>query len=869
MAQTCTGIPDAECQVLYALYNSTDGPNWTDNTNWLSAEPVDDWYGIIVEEGHVVEIYITNNGLSGPLPDGFANFVNLENLGFTANNLTGSIPSDFGSLQNLIRINLGGNNLTGSIPPELGNLTALEHLDLSTNYYLSGEIPPELGSLTNLRILQLVSTHLTGEIPSELGSLANLRILRLDVNGLTGEIPPELGNLSNLETLWLSSNELNGEIPPELGNLTEIQNLALHSNRLTGEIPPELGNLSNLEHLWLSQNALYGELPAFLAAPPEEIDLSYNCLYSSDPTILAAMENKHSNMFMSTQTAPPENVSAAVVESGGTGENRVQVSWDTISYTDDEGGYRVFYKQTTPPTEEYPSQAEAGSDYHYAGMTHDKEDSSLIVSNLEPGVDYTFKVNTVTWTHQNNKNDLQSPDSESDTVVSGTLSRAFIPVWKQAAQYFTGVVVSNFGDTGFNLDLAAYDSAGTLEPLGQNPASTTVGASLQKSLLGWEFFQGDPYHSDLSWIELGAENSNQMGSIFLYGVSDTQMLDGAESQSSYAKKLCFTRPLDEGFFYGWQPDIQMCLVNPTDDEVTVTCTITGYNGESTNSHTIPANGFIAGDSEDLTNSGHGIYDGYMDIRVTEGPGIVGFSRIEFPGVRTALGMNAAEYSVAQNMYSAQLAHGLNIVTNLRLVNTADEYRKVTLTAIGDNGIPLATPVQIVVHSRRVYSADLGTLFGLEGEGVVTTGSLLVESDGRGVIGDIIFAEGDTMGYAMSLPLQTELFKEAVFNHIANLPTVFTGFAFFNPGDETATVLIEAIGTDGLKVAEKTLVLGPGERIARTLTDPDVWPGFPTQSGGYIKIQSDKPIAGQQLFGDRSLRYMAAIPPTTRLEPMFE
>jgi len=122
---------------------------------------------------------------------------------------------------------------------------------------------------------------------------------------------------------------------------------------------------------------------------------------------------------------------------------------------------------------------------------------------------------------------------------------------------------------------------------------------------------------------------------------------------------------------------------------------------------------------------------------------------------------------------------------------------------------------------------------------------------------------------MSLSLQDKLFKEAVFNHIANLPTIFTGFAFYNPGAATATVLIEAIGTDGTVVATKTLILAPGERIARTLMDPDMWPGFPVQSGGYIRIQSDQPIAGQQLFGDTTLRYMAAIPPTTRVEPMFD
>jgi Leucine-rich repeat (LRR) protein len=892
MAQTCTGIPDGECQALYALYNNTGGTSWTDNTNWLSAEPAGDWFGITVDGGHVTEVYLYENGLTGAIPSEMGNLNSLEWLQLNLNSLSGEIPAELGNLGSLVWLDLPGNDFTGEIPSELSNLSNLERLSLASNFSMSGEIPPELGNLSNLEYLILNSMGLSGEIPAELGNLSNLTGLYLHVNELTGEIPSELSGLTNLHTLYLSSNKLNGEIPPELGNLSSLTGLYLQSNKLTGEIPPELGNLSNLErlflhtnsligeipvelgnlanieNLYLASNALYGDLPVFLATPPENIDLSYNCLYASNPAILATMETKHSGEFISTQTLPPENVSVEVVESGGPVENRVLVSWDPISYVEDEGGSRVFYKRTTPPGEEQPSPAESGSDYHYSGMTFDKEDSSLIVSNLEPGTDYTFRVNTVTWSHRDNENDLQSPDSETNSVVSGTLARAFIPIWKQAPGYWTGVVASNFGTTGFSLNLAAYDPDGALEPLDHNPATSVIGAGLQKSLLGSEFL-GAASQPEFSWIELGAENSNKMGSIFLFGVSDTQMMDGAESQSSYAKKLFFTRPLDEGLFYGWQPDIQMCLVNPTDDEVTVSCTIKGYNGESTNSHTIPSKGFIAGDSEDLTNPGHGIYSGYLEIEVTEGAGVVGFSRIEFPGVRTALGMNAVKIPEAQKMYSAQLAHGLNIVTSLILVNTSEDYRRITLTAIGDDGTPLADPVQTVIYGERIYSANLGTLFGLEGEGVVTTGSLVVESDGRGVIGDIIFAEGDTMEYAMSLPLQTELFQEAVFNHITNLPTVFTGFAFFNPGDETATVLIEAIGTDGLKVAEKTLVLAPGERIARTLTDPDIWPGFPTQSGGYIKIQSDKPIAGQQLFGDRSLRYMAAIPPTTRVEAMFD
>jgi Leucine-rich repeat (LRR) protein len=1049
-AQTCTGIPDQECAVLYALYDGTGGSQWTDNTNWLTAETVNNWYGVTVDNGHVIEISLIENGLAGPIPPELGTLSSLEGLYFqfngltgtippelgnldnlewlhlqrnsltgsippeladmsslewlylNQNDLTGEIPPELGSLSNLIRLNVYNNNLSGSIPPELGNLSNLYYLDLYGNNLtgtippelgnlpnifwlylhnneLSGTIPPELGTLTSLDTLSLYRNNLTGTIPPELGNLANLESLRLgdnnltgaiptelsnlanleeltlyinslsgeipaelgslpefyalDLHGnnLTGEIPPELGNLAKLEYLYLQensligeippelgdmsslillnldSNDLTGELPPELGNLTNLsilgisynklsgeipaefgsmeslRNLAMLSNNLTGEIPSELGNLTELETLWLPDNSLTGEippelgdlaklewlmlysnslsgdLPDFLAALPDNVDLRWNCLSASDPAVLSAMEAKHSNKFMSTQTVAPENVSAETAESSGTLENRVEISWDPISYIADDGGYQVYYQKGSSP------------DYYYYGMTADKETSSMMVSNLEPGVDYTFHVNTVTRAHTNNYNALESPDSETDSAISGTLSRAFIPVWKQAAEYFTGVVVSNFGDTSFGLNLAAYDSAGILEPLPlvQNPAFTTVGAGLQESKLGWEYFQGDPYHEDFSWIELGADNSNKMGSIFLYGVNDTRMLDGAESQSAYAKKLYFTRPLDDGFFLGRGPEIQMCIVNPTDDEVTVTCTLKGYNGESSRSHTIPSMGFLTGDSEDLTNPGHGLYNAYMEIEVTEGAGVVGFSRIEFPGIRTALGMNAVEPSSSKKFYSAQLAHGMNIVTHLKLVNTSDSNRTVTLTAIGDDGMPLADPVQVYMSESRTYSTNLGTLFGLDGPGI-DTGSLVVETDGSGIIGDIVFANGDTLEYAMSLLLQDKLFQEAVFNHIANLPTVFTGFAFYNPGEETATVLIEAFDAEaGDKVAEKTLILDPGERIARTLTDSDIWPAFPTQSGGYIRIQSDQPIAGQQLFGDRDLRYMAAVPPTTRVEAMFD
>ena len=35
---------------LVALYNSTNGPNWTRSNNWLSDKPISTWYGVTLDE---------------------------------------------------------------------------------------------------------------------------------------------------------------------------------------------------------------------------------------------------------------------------------------------------------------------------------------------------------------------------------------------------------------------------------------------------------------------------------------------------------------------------------------------------------------------------------------------------------------------------------------------------------------------------------------------------------------------------------------------------------------------------------------------------------------------------------------------------
>ncbi len=204
-------------EVLEALHNATDGPNWRNSDNWLTDAPLEEWWGVETDAyGQVVRLK-----LGGAYVDG--------QYMSQSQGLAGELPPELGGLTQLVELTIAGNDLTGSIPPELGDLSNLERLDLGWNE-LSGVIPPELGGLPNLERLELGVNQLSGAIPPELGGLSNLTRLDLGWNELSGAMPPELGGLSNLVRLDLESNDLTGSIPVRFSGLGRLRRLTLDAH---------------------------------------------------------------------------------------------------------------------------------------------------------------------------------------------------------------------------------------------------------------------------------------------------------------------------------------------------------------------------------------------------------------------------------------------------------------------------------------------------------------------------------------------------------------------------------------------------------------------------------------------------------------
>lgn len=177
-------ISQLQKDALIAIYNSTNGDNWTNNTNWLSNEPISTWYGVTTNGNKITELNFENNNLTGTLPTEIGNLTGLEWLSFYL-----------------------GNNISGPLPESIGNLTELRLLSFEDNNF-TGEIPNSYSNLTKLSGFWLWNNKLSGNVPEFLTTFNNLVFLDISFNQFSGTLP-DFTTLPNLNWLNISSNYFN------------------------------------------------------------------------------------------------------------------------------------------------------------------------------------------------------------------------------------------------------------------------------------------------------------------------------------------------------------------------------------------------------------------------------------------------------------------------------------------------------------------------------------------------------------------------------------------------------------------------------------------------------------------------------------
>ncbi|MDC1068761.1 T9SS type A sorting domain-containing protein [Candidatus Kapabacteria bacterium] len=252
---------DNELAQANLIYESSDGSNWNNKTNWPitsgtkpygvtfdfnSSNIVYEDDDIVIFDSKIVEIDLSFNNLIGTLPS--IELVNLTKLKLNGNELAGRIPSF--NFDNLIYLDLS-KNLFEEFETSY-SLPSLEFLKIAENL-IGGELPSF--DCPNLRELNLGSNQLTGNIPNF--NMPQLQSLLLQNNRLSGTVP--YFYMPKLEYLSLEFNELDGELPAF--DLPELRILNLYNNFLSGNLPNM--NLPEMRVFGLWSNNFTGELPNF------------------------------------------------------------------------------------------------------------------------------------------------------------------------------------------------------------------------------------------------------------------------------------------------------------------------------------------------------------------------------------------------------------------------------------------------------------------------------------------------------------------------------------------------------------------------------------------------------------------------------
>jgi len=92
-------VSTSEKEALIAIHNATNGTEWT-NT-WDLNSDIETWHGVTVIDSKVVGLDLSQNNLSGVIPNAIGDLTNLKALNLSFNKLKGTLPSSIKNLKEL------------------------------------------------------------------------------------------------------------------------------------------------------------------------------------------------------------------------------------------------------------------------------------------------------------------------------------------------------------------------------------------------------------------------------------------------------------------------------------------------------------------------------------------------------------------------------------------------------------------------------------------------------------------------------------------------------------------------------------------------------------------------------------------------
>ena len=249
-------VPETEAvardrAALVALYDATQGPEWTERDNWSTDAPLADWYGVVTDSvGRVTWLTLAGNGLKGTLPAELGDLSELQYLGLADNRIEGTIPPGLGNAPRLAGLFLNANRLGGAIPESFMQLEHLRVLDFGSNHGLCIPGTAEFSQWAD-GVSQVLGPDCSEDDRRALGVLfrATIGDRWVDSSGWLGDsvldewFGVEVDEIGRVSSLDLGGNGLFGTLPEAVGELSALRSLNVSGNELTGALPSSLTTL--------------------------------------------------------------------------------------------------------------------------------------------------------------------------------------------------------------------------------------------------------------------------------------------------------------------------------------------------------------------------------------------------------------------------------------------------------------------------------------------------------------------------------------------------------------------------------------------------------------------------------------------------
>jgi hypothetical protein len=536
-------------------------------------------------------------------------------------------------------------------------------------------------------------------------------------------------------------------------------------------------------------------------------------------------------------TSPPEITGITV---SNITSYSATISWTTDKPSDSEVEYRISSRSSNT------SALRALSTKHFLTLNHLQKNTLYYFRVKSAGDDGNQTVSM--------EDSFRTMEPVSTTLVCPRFSSGLEILGVDA---MAGIAVANLDSGNASFTFTSFDYDGILT-LGRDVVNPSVRPPLvsnaQLPIIDWEIFGAGLLDLNSNgWIKMESDRPNANGFFVIFD-SGLSFMDGANMTDMKFTDFVFPELQTDGYN-------KISIINDNTSDTSVTLDLMAADGAIRDSQirSIKSNGALTVDL--FTELFGGMQpDATNYVRVKSSGSVHSFqvARQNSSDVFALAGQDLS--SGGTILYAPQFVIGGSWRASLSIINLDSRAGMVTLQFINEDGIQIgATRATTIPANGKLYIEDPEFFLTLS-PGGFAVGYLRIVSDAIRLSGSVVFGEINRQSSASALALISSLQTSVLYSQVASNDIYYTGIAILNPNSSAANVTLELFRADGTRIAEKIEVIKAHHRQSRVLVQY-----FPLleevgQTGGYVRLRSDLPIASFAVFGTNTSTALSAIPP---------